>query len=131
MQGLFSYPDLVVVCGAMRFHDQARDVLLNPTLIIEVLSPSTEAFDRGEKFRRYRTWLPTLQDYLLMAQDKPVIDYYHRVEENKWELVSVEGLTESLHLASIHCTLRLADVYDRIIFPTEDPDLVRDHPAGS
>jgi len=131
MQGLFSYPDLVVVCGAMQFHDQLRDVLLNPTLIIEVLSPSTEAFDRGDKFRRYRTWLPTLQDYLLVAQDKPLIDHYHRVEENRWELVSVEGLEASLHLASIHCTLRLADVYDRIIFPIEDPDLGPGQPAGS
>jgi Uma2 family endonuclease len=131
MKGLFSYPDLVVVCGAMQFHDQFRDVLLNPTLIIEVLSPSTEAFDRGEKFRRYRIWLPILQDYLLVAQDKPLIDHYHRVEENKWELVSVEGLEASLHLESMHCTLRLADVYDRIIFPTEDPDLIQDHPARS
>ena len=123
MQGLFSYPALVVVCGAMQFHDQVRDVLLNPSLIIEVLSPSTEAFDRGEKFRRYRTWLPTLQDYLLVAQDKPLIDHYHRVEENRWELVPREGLEASLHLESVHCTLRLADVYDRIIFPPEDAEL--------
>ena len=111
--------------------DEVRDVLLNPTVIIEVLSPSTAAFDRGEKFRRYRTWLPTLQDYLLVAQDKPLIDHYHRVEENRWELVSTEGLAASLHLESIHCTLRLADVYDRIIFPTEDPELVPEQPAGS
>ena len=131
VQGLFSYPDLVVVCGAMQFHDQVRDVLLNPSLIIEVLSPSTEAFDRGEKFRRYRTWLPTLQDYLLVAQDKPLIDHYHRVEENRWELVPREGLEASLHLESVHCTLRLADVYDRIIFPPEDAELAQDQPAGS
>ena len=130
-KGLFSYPDLVVVCGAMQFHDQVRDVLLNPSLIIEVLSPSTEAFDRGEKFRRYRTWLPTLQDYLLVAQDKPFIDHYHRVEENRWELVPREGLEASLHLESVHCTLRLADVYDRIIFPPEDAELAQDQPAGS
>ena len=131
MQGLFSYPDLVVVCGAMRFHDQVRDVLLNPTLIIEVLSPSTEAFDRGEKFRRYRTWLPPLQDYLLVAQDKPLVDHYHCVGENRWELVPMEGLAASVHLESIHCTLRLAEVYDRIIFPTEDTDPVPDQPVGS
>jgi len=131
MQGLFSYPDLVVVCGAMQFHDQVRDVLLNPSLIIEVLSPSTEAFDRGEKFRRYRTWLPTLQDYLLVVQDKPLIDHYHRVEENRWELVPREGLEASLYLESVHCTLRLADVYDRIIFPPEDAELAQDQPAGS
>ena len=131
MQGLFSYPDLVVVCGAMQFHNQCRDVLLNPALIVEVPSASTEAFDRGEKFRRYRTWLPTLQDYLLVAQDKPLLDHYHRVEENRWELVSIEGLAAHLHLESMHCTLRLADVYDRIIFPTEDTELVPDQPAGS
>ena len=130
-KGLFSYPDLVVVCGAMQFHDQVRDVLLNPSLIIEVLSPSTEAFDRGEKFRRYRTWLPTLQDYLLVAQDKPFIDHYHRVEENRWELVSREGLEANLYLESVHCTLRLADVYDRIIFPPEDAELAQDQSAGS
>jgi Uma2 family endonuclease len=121
-QGLFSYPDLLVVCGPMQFHDQVRDVLLNPTLIIEVLSPSTEAFDRGEKFRRYRTWLPTLQDYLLVAQDKPLIDHYHRVEAQRWELVSVEGLQEHVHLEALHCTLRLSEVYDRIVFGAEDLD---------
>jgi Uma2 family endonuclease len=131
MQGLFSYPDLVVVCGTMQFHDQFRDVLLNPTVIIEVLSTSTEAFDRGEKFRRYRTWLPTLQDYLLVAQDQPLMDYYHRVEAKRWELVSLEGLEASLHLESIHCILRLAEVYDRIVFPAEDPALVPEQPAGS
>jgi Uma2 family endonuclease len=88
MRGLFSYPDFVVVCGTMQFHDQFHDVLLNPTLIVEVLSPSTEAFDRGDKFWRYRTWLPTLTDYLLVAQDKPLIDHYHRVEQHRWELIS-------------------------------------------
>lgn len=131
MQGLFSYPDLVVVCGVMQFHDQFRDVLINPSLIIEVLSASTEAFDRGEKFRRYRTWVPTLQDYLLVAQNRPLLDHYHRIEENRWELVPIEGLEASLQLESLHCTLRLADVYDRIIFPPEDAVLVQDQPAGS
>ena len=96
-----------------------------------MLSPSTEACDRGEKFRRYRTWLPTLQDYLLVAQDKPLIDHYHRVEENRWELVPREGLEASLHLESVHCPLQLADVYDRIIFPPEDAELAQDQPAGS
>ena len=130
MKGLFSYPDLLVVCGDMQFHDQFRDVLLNPTLIVEVLSESTEAFDRGEKFRRYRTWLPTLTDYLLVAQDKPLIDHYHRVEQNRWELVSIEGLAAHLRLESIHCTLHLAEVYERIVFPTEEPELIQEQPAG-
>jgi Uma2 family endonuclease len=117
MQGLFAYPDLVVVCGAPQFHDQARDVLLNPTVIVEVLSPSTEAFDRGEKFRRYRTWLPTLTGYVLVAQDRPLIDHYHRQEDGTWVLRALEGLQAHMHLGTISCTVPLADVYERIVFP--------------
>src|SRR6266581_5447191 len=119
-EGLFAYPDLVVVCGALQFHDQARDVLLNPTVIVEVLSPSTEAFDRGEKFRRYRAWLPTLTDYVLVAQDRPVIDHYHREDDALWTLRTLrtlEGLEAQLHLETIGCTVPLADVYERIVFP--------------
>ena len=118
MQGLFAYPDLVVVCGALQFHDQAQDVLLNPLVLVEVLSPSTEAFDRGEKFHRYRRWLPTLTDYVLVAQDRPVIDHYQRTRTGRWEVEALEGLDASLHLPSIACTVALADVYERIVFPT-------------
>src|SRR5262245_33307964 len=115
-EGLYAYPDLVVVCGAMQFHGQAQDVLVNPTIIVEVLSPSTEAFDRGEKFRRYRAWLPTLSDYVLVAQDRPLIDHYHRQEEGTWTLHALEGLQAHLHLETIGCTVSLAEVYDRIMF---------------
>ena len=97
-EGLYTYPDLVVVCGAMQFHGQAQDVLVNPTVILEVLSPSTEAFDWGEKFRRYRAWLPTLTDYVLVAQDRPVIDHYHREDDALWMLRTLEGLEARLHL---------------------------------
>jgi Uma2 family endonuclease len=116
LQGLFAYPDLVIVCGTMQFHDQVQDVLLNPTVILEVLSPSTEAFDRGEKFRRYRTWLPTLADYILVAQDQPLMEHYHRQEDGPWTLHTLEGLQAQLHVPSIGCTVALADVYDRIGF---------------
>ena len=124
MKGLFSYPDLVVVCREPQFHDEYRDILLNPTVIIEVLSPSTEAYDRGEKFLRYRTHLASLANYLLVAQNKPLIDHYRRKGNNRWELSSVEGLEGSLYLTSIDCTLRLADVYDRITFPAEPAETV-------
>ena len=117
-EGLYAYPDLVVVCGAGQYHDQARDVLLNPTVLLEVLSPSTEAFDRGEKFRRYRTWLPTLTDYVLVAQDRPLIDHYRRQEDGTWVLRALEGLQAHMHLETISCTVPLADVYERIVFPT-------------
>jgi Uma2 family endonuclease len=124
-EGLYAYPDLVVVCGAMQFHSQAEDVLVNPKVIVEVLSPSTEAFDRGEKFRRYRAWLPTLTDYVLVAQDRPVIDHYQRItvespapqEQTRWELETLEGLDTHLHLPGINCTVPLAEVYERIVFP--------------
>src|SRR5712692_10093510 len=122
-QGLFAYPDLVVVCGPMQFHDQVRDVLLNPTVLIEVLSPSTEAFDRGAKFRRYRRWLPTLTDYVLVAQDLPVVDHYHRGDDALWTLRTLEGLEARLHREGIGCTVPLADVYERIVFPQAEGEL--------
>jgi Uma2 family endonuclease len=118
-KGLFSYPDLVVVCGAPQFHDTYRDVLLNPTVIIEVLSPSTEAFDRGEKFWRYRTWLPTLTNYLFVSQALPLIEHYLRQANDTWNLSTASTLEESVYLATIACTLRLREVYDRINFPSE------------
>jgi Uma2 family endonuclease len=121
-KGLFSYPDLVVVCGAPQFHDTYRDVLLNPTVIIEVLSPSTEAFDRGEKFWRYRTWLPTLSNYLLVSQTLPLIEQYVRQANDTWNLSTASTMERSLSLATIDCTLRLSDVYDRITFPSAVPE---------
>jgi Uma2 family endonuclease len=122
-EGLYAYPDLVVVCGSSQYHDQIRDVLLNPTVIVEVLSPSTEAFDRGEKFRRYRAWLPTLTDYLLVAQDSPFIEHYHRQEDGTWALRTLEGLHAHVPLETIGCTVSLADVYERIVFPQAEGDL--------
>jgi len=116
-EGLFAYPDLVVICGALQFHDQAREVLLNPRVILEVLSPSTEAFDRGDKFRRYRAWLPTLTDYVLVAQDRPLIDHYHRQDDGTWALRAREGLDDALPLETIGCTVPLAEVYERLVFP--------------
>ena len=121
-EGLYAYPDLVVVCGAMQFHSQAQDVLVNPTLIVEVLSPSTEAFDRGEKFRRYRAWLPTLTDYVLVVQDQLVIDHYQRTPTGRWELETLEGLDAHVHLPSIACTVPMVDVYERIVFPQAEGD---------
>ncbi len=121
-KGLYSYPDLVVVCGALKFHDERRDVLLNPTVIIEVLSPTTEAFDRGEKWARYQTWLPELADYLLVAQTRPHIDHYHRRTSGEWIYTLVQPLAAGLRLDSIGCDLRLADVYDRVQFPPEPID---------
>src|SRR5436853_7901529 len=82
-KGLFSYPDLLIVCGELQFHDKHQDVLLNPTVIIEVLSPTTEAFDRGKKFRRYRMHIPTLTDYIVVSQDRPLIEHFARQDNGQ------------------------------------------------
>ncbi|MDX2029364.1 MAG: Uma2 family endonuclease [Blastocatellia bacterium] len=114
-----SAPGLLAIRGEPQYLDDRRDVVLNPSVIIEALSDSTEAYDRGEKFRRYRTALPTLTDYLLVSQDRPVVDHYRRGAEDEWVLVTYFGLDSVLHLDSIGCNLRLAEVYDRIEFPTD------------
>jgi Uma2 family endonuclease len=124
-KGLYSYPDVLVVCGEMKFHDEHQDVLLNPTVIVEVLSPTTEAFDRGEKWSRYQAWLPSLTDYLLVSQSKPLIEHYRRQPDGAWLYSLVSSLEASISLTSIGGTLRLADVYDRVVFPAgllEDVD---------
>lgn len=121
-KGLYSYPDLLVICGALQFHDEHRDVLLNPTVIIEVLSPTTEAFDRGEKWVRYQTWLPALTDYVLVAQARAHLDHYHRRASSEWIYTLASRLEDELRLDSIGCVLRLADVYDRVQFPPDDAD---------
>lgn len=121
-KGLYSYPDLLVVCGDLNFHDEHRDVLLNPSVVIEVLSPATEAFDRGEKWARYQTWLPELADYLLVSQTKPRIDHFHRGAGGEWLYSLVNNLEDSLRLDSVGCVLQLTDVYDRIIFPVEESE---------
>ncbi|HZP84547.1 MAG TPA: Uma2 family endonuclease [Chthonomonadaceae bacterium] len=114
--GLYSYPDVTVVCGAMRFHDEHRDVLTNPTLIVEVLSPSTEAFDRGKKFANYQR-IASLTDYVLIAQDEARIDHYVRQPDDQWLLSSAVGLDAKLVLVSIGCTLLLSEVYDKVELP--------------
>jgi Uma2 family endonuclease len=121
-KGMFSYPDLLVVCGEMRFHDEHGDVLLNPTVIIEVLSKSTEKFDRGEKFFRYQTWNPSLTDYLLVSQNEPLIGHYVRRSDGSWSLNFYYELEQSLTIESIGCTLPLARVYERVSFPSEEPE---------
>ena len=115
-KGLFSYPDLTVVCGEPEFLDGNSDVLTNPKVIFEVLSPATEAFDRGEKFSRYRAWNETLTDYVLIWQEIPVVEHFHRQDNNHWLLTIVEGLEKTLEIASIECQIKLADLYDRIQF---------------
>ena len=119
-RGLFSYPDLVIVCGEPQFHDAYRDVLLHPAVNIAVLSPNTEACNRGENFRRSRTCNPSLSDDVVVAQDQPLIEHFVRQQQDQWLLAaSISALTGRVALASMQCTLHLANVYDRVVFPPE------------
>ena len=129
-KGLFSYPDLVVICGEPEYHDRFQDVVTNPTLIIEVLSPSTERFDRHEKFVRYNSYNPTLSDYVLVWQDAPIIEHFSRQSDGSWRYTVLKDLDTVLTLANIGCALTLREIYDRVPFDgTADELLSRDHAA--
>ena len=118
-KGLYSYPDLVVVCGKMQHLDEYRDVLLNPSVIIEVLSDSTEKFDRKQKFLRYQKYLPMLTDYVLVSQEQPLIEIFHRdsPEAESWRYFFVSDLADTIRIPAIDCDLKLVEVYDRVTFP--------------
>ena len=123
MKGMFSYPDVVVFCGELEHHDEYKDILINPSVVIEVLSESTAEFDRGEKFMRYRNWNPTLTDYILVSQDKPVVEHYVRHDNGTWILHEYHGLSENFKIDSINCVLSLAEIFDRVEFPPDALDV--------
>jgi len=114
--GLYTYPDVTVVCGEAQFEDQHFDTLLNPTLIVEVLSKTTAAYDQGEKFEQYRK-LASLKEYLLIAQDKYHLMRYSRQPDNQWLLLETYSEADTVTLSSIECRLALADVYAKVHFP--------------
>ena len=110
----YTYPDVVVVCDEPRLEDDVFDTLLNPIVLVEVLSPSTEAYDRGEKFEHYRQ-IASLQEYVLVSQDTVRVEHYLR-QKADWLQTEFQGLEEVLPLLSIDCELRLQDVYRRVKF---------------
>ncbi len=115
---LYSYPDLSVVCEEPIFHDDKQDVIINPKVIFEVLSPSTEEFDRGVKFLHYQA-MDTFTDYVLIAQEEPRVEHFIK-QQTGWFLTMVSrGLGSRLHIASIDCTISLAQLYDKIKFPED------------
>jgi Uma2 family endonuclease len=117
--GLLTYPDISVVCGKPELTTDALDTLVNPQVIIEVLSPTTEAFDRGKKFKHY-SQITSLQEYVLISQDTPRIERFLRQEAGKWEYEDVRGLEGIIELSSVECSLKLADVYKKIVFTDEE-----------
>ncbi len=114
--GLSTYPDVVAVCGEPQFTDHQRDTLLNPVLLVEALSPSTEAYDRGRKFEHYKT-IDSLREYLLLATDRVHGDLYTRQADGRWLLTSASTMKESLTLESVDAHLLIADVYEKVDLP--------------
>lgn len=114
--GLYTYPDVIGVCGE-QFLDDQEDTLLNPSLIVEILSPSTEAYDRGRKFELYRA-IGSFKEYLLIASDRMYVDFYTRQADGRWILASFTRPDDSLDLASVGCRLTLAQIYEDVKLPT-------------
>ncbi|HLT35507.1 MAG TPA: Uma2 family endonuclease [Enhygromyxa sp.] len=104
-----TYPDVTVVCGGLETDSEDRDAITNPRLIVEVLSPSTEAYDRGTKAEHYRA-IPSLCEYVLVSQDVPRIEVFRRAEGGKW-ILSVARAGDSLTLESLDCTIAVDEVY--------------------
>ena len=117
--GLYTYPDVTVVCGTPEFEDEHRDILLNPTVLVEVLSDSTEAYDRGAKWEQYRK-LPSLKEYLLIAQDRPHVERYMRQPDGGWLLREAAEPDSSVALDSISVVLPMSEVYRQVTFKDED-----------
>jgi Uma2 family endonuclease len=117
--GFYTYPDISVVCGRPEFADDTRDTLLNPTVIVEVLSPSTANYDRGEKFERYRQ-LPSLSEYLLISQTRPLVEHYVRQPDGKWLLTEYRELSDVVELPSIGCRLALSEIYEQVTVIKEE-----------
>lgn len=109
---LYTYPDVMVVCGGVDVADKRNDTVTNPQVIVEVLSPSTQAYDQGEKFAFYRA-IPTLQEYVLIHQEKPHIIHY-RKQEDGWLLTDLLTLDETLILSSINAEIPVRRIYDRV-----------------
>lgn len=113
--GLYTYPDVVVVCGKPEFEDEQVDTLLNPTVLVEVLSPSTERYDRIAKSSYYRT-IDSLKEHLLVAQDEVRVEQYVRQADGQWLLFEYLTLDSTVRLDSLDCSLPLTDIYERINF---------------
>ncbi len=124
-KGLFSYPDLVVICGEPGYLDEQRDVIVNPTVIIEVLSSTTEEFDRLGKFARYRLWNPTLTDYILVWQTAPIVEQFTRQEDGNWRHRMYYRPDDNLLIESINCAIPLAEIFDRVEFPHTGEEYLR------
>ena len=125
--GLYTYPDVVVVCEEPQYADAHVDTLLNPTFLIEVLSPSTEAYDRGLKFELYQS-LPSLREYLMISSARMRTELFTRSSDNQWRLTVNTGENDVLELISVDCRIELREMYQQVRF---SPDALPRPPIRS
>jgi Uma2 family endonuclease len=118
--GLYTYPDIVVICGSPKFAEDQKDTLLNPTFVVEVLSPSTEAYDRGFKSAQYRK-IDSLQEYALVSQTEPGLEVFRRQPAGGWLLSEFAGLDVVCRLDSLGCEIPLAEIYAKVTFSADEP----------
>ena len=118
--GLYTYPDMVVVCDEPRLEDKFGDTLLNPRVVAEVLSKSTESYDRGTKFAHYRQ-LPSVREYVLVAQDRALVERFVRQPDDTWLLTEFSGLTQTLEFGTIAARVPLVEIYRGVSLP-ENPE---------
>ena len=114
--GLYTYPDVVIVCDEPQFEDKVMDTLLNPRVVVEVLSDSTEKYDRGVKFAHYRQLAP-IQEYVLVAQDRPLVERYVRQAEDAWVLTAFSAMTQTFAFGTVPVRIALVDIYRGVEFP--------------
>jgi Uma2 family endonuclease len=113
--GLYTYPDVTVACGDLRFEDEREDTLLSPTIVVEVLSPSTELYDRGFKFQHYQQ-IESLREYVLVSQKRPRVEHFQRQPDGRWLFTVTQGLDEVLALPALGCELALRVIYQHVHF---------------
>jgi len=112
-KGLFTYPDLLIVCGELQIAPDDPMSILNPTALVEILSPTTAGYDRGRKFHSYRL-IPSLKEYVLISQDEPLCESYFRRDDGNWEYAIFEGLETALEFRSVPVRIPLAELYDGV-----------------
>ncbi len=112
---LYTYPDVSVACGEQQFDDEISDTLLNPVLLIEVLSESTEGYDRGKKFDNYRT-IASLREYVLVSQTEPMVLTFLRNDDGSWKMQPIHGLDQTVTFESINVSIPMSDIYRDVVF---------------
>lgn len=122
---LFTYPDCSVVCGEVEPVQGREDIITNPILLVEVLSKSTQNYDRSAKFEFYQA-IPALQYYIIIDQERPFVEFYRKLPDNTWQLETLTGLEETVRLSNLaNLSLPLARIYSKVVFPTRVPRRLR------